>query len=694
MAAGYRDAILSMGPKAFYTFDNDTAYDPVSRMLLAPYINDDTSNGNTGTINVVDDQGGGQSFGYCAGMNSLVYREQYPQLSFVFGWKGFNTWGNLDQVHYPYVSYPKAYVTLPSTLGSFDSSGGSPQPGSFSIVMHVMKDQRESDPGGLKTNVSGVSDSVYRPIFAWDGILYVYFLEAEFNNFYQNLCVTFSPGTGLFDKYISAYGTQKNPVGDGAQITINMPAIQGDGYNGGATNYTKDSKHVVITWKADTSGGKGLFSVYVDGECMFSNKMENFLTSQIVHNWKNSPFYIGGLPYTWTNNDIPYVANIETPTTRAGNYGTYNIPQDFPDRATTGIHVDQLAIFDYALSRPQVGYLWMKTRNYSDSVRRLQPLVYLPLNEPNVAGVTLANRYTDPNTTAPDYSGSGWNITGSGQAGYPGPPNIQNSGSYRFTGGALAGSSTLSAKDFTIEMWVNIDSTFSDRGVLFSYTGVDYPYWGGATLQVNWREDIPSVGSLQFNIDASNRISSRLGVSVTDGQWHHIVCMRKKNSISLWVDGQKQGATNNITWNSSISKIYSQMHMMNHQDGMLPVIGYLSNVSIYAYAVPSWAIKYHYRYNVLYRIRGTTVELGSAEQTDVRLINHGDGSLSQRIVTDPTLGTFEFNPNVSTYYDIFAIDSWFDPPSARAFGPMVPTTYPDTNPYRRFNDSDYFNPGP
>jgi hypothetical protein len=62
-------------------------------------------------------------------------------------------------------------------------------------------------------------------------------------------------------------------------------------------------------------------------------------------------------------------------------------------------------------------------------------------------------------------------------------------------------------------------------------------------------------------------------------------------------------------------------------------------------------------------------------------------------MTDAVSGQFEFNPTISTWYDVFAIDSVFTIPHARAFGPIVPTTYPDTLPYRRINDSDYFNPG-
>lgn len=693
MSAGYKDSIISMGPKAFYTFDNDTDFDPVSKMLFDPHVIDDSSNGNTGTITIVDEQGGGQSFGYSAGMLSLVEREQYPQQAITFGWRGFNSWSNLDQTDFPYVAYPKAFITCPYTIGTFDKIGGSPQPGSFTIVLHVRKEQKEDDAGGLKTQVSGVSDTLVHPIFAWDGILYLSFLEASFANTFNDFNLTISTGTGLFDKYINGTGTDKDPVGDSAAVDANMPTAQGDNTQDGPINYRKDNKHIVIVWRADNTTNKGQLTVYVDGETMFTHKMENALTSQVMHNWKQANMYIGGLPYVWTNNDVPYVSGIETPTSRAGNYGTYNIPQDFIDRATTAQHIDQVAIFDYALTRPQVGYLYMKTRNYFDTVVRLEPVEYLPLNEPNISGSTTVSKYTNPNVTTPD-TNFVWHTTGPVVMGNEGPSNIQNSGAFRFDGGALvATGTTLSAKDLSIELWIKIDATFSDRGVIFSYASVDYPYEGGATIQVNWRNDALSVGAIQFSINNGTQISSRLGVTVTDGLWHHIVCIRKKNSLEMWIDGQKQGAIHNVLWVTSTSKIYSQIHMMNQQDGMLPIPGSLSNVAIYAYALQGWAIKYHYYYNVLYRIRGTTVELGGVEQTDVRLINHGDGTLSDRMLSDPLVGTFEFNPNISTYYDIFAIDSFFDIPTPRAFGPMIPSSYSDTAPYRRFNDSDYFNPG-
>jgi len=693
MTAGYRDSVLALGPRAFYTFDNDTAFDPVSRELISPFVTDDSGNGNTGEIHLVDDQGGGQSFGYAAGMISLIQREQYPQTSFCFGWRGFNPWGNLDQVHFPYAAYPKAFITLPSTIAKFEKNDGSKQPGSFTLLFHLQKDKRESEAGGLRTYFPPGADTIFRPIFAWEGILYLHYIEAEFANTFRHLCVTFAPGTGIFDKWVSLGGSNKNPGGDSAAIDANMPNTQGDYEWNGPINYTKDAKMIAITWKADNTGKKGQFSVFVDGEMMFSHKVENALSSQILHNIKNAKFYIGGFPYTYTQNDIPYVANLETPTSRVSTYGTLNAPLEFPDRATTPQYIDQLAIFDYALNKPQIYYLWMKTRTYRDSVLRLEPIVYLPMDEPSSA--VDIKRYTDPNTTDPDVAFWNWDLSGSAQAGFEGPANIQHAGAVKFFGGALIApsSSALSTRDFTIETWIKLDSTTTDRGVVFAWSAVDYPYYGGATLQVNWRQDVPLVGALQFNIDATTYICTRIGTSVTDGNWHHVVLIRKKNSLEMWVDGQKQGALYNITINNSTAKTYSQMHLGNQADGLIPFQGYLSNFALYAYALSGAQVKYHYYYNVKYRIRGNTVESGSAEPSDVRLLNHTDGELVDRIITDPLVADFEFNPTVSTQYDVFAIDPDFPTPHARAFGPLIPTTYPDTLPYRRFLDSGYFNPG-
>jgi hypothetical protein len=696
MSAGYRDSLLALGPKAFYSFDNDSLVDPLSRELLSNTITDDSSNGNFGTMTVIDEQGGGQSFGYAAGMLSLVEREQYPQQAICFGWKGRNYWSNLDQAHFPFVPYPKAFATLPYTLANFDKTDGSKQPGSFSVVFHIMKDQMEQDPGGLiATSPPGVSDSQFKPILSWDGILYVYFLEASFSNSWQQLCITFAPGTGFFDKYVNLTGTRKNPSGDPAAIASNLPLTEGDSTSIGAINYRKNPKQVVITFKAGTTGKKGVFTVYVDGECMFMHKIENFNTSQIMHNWKNSPWYIGAVPYVWTLNDIPYIKNLEStiPGGRNGSYGTYDAPNDYIDRATTGIHIDQVAIYDYALNRPQVGYLYMKTRTYFETVLRGEPSTHLPLDEQDFAEVTAAKSYRDPNTLQPRSSAFNFNITGAVKKGFAGPSNIQNSKAYQFSGGSLVGSADLSTRDFSVELWAKISPSFSDRGIIFTQAGSVYPYVGGATLQLNYRNDVLTPGALQFNIDVTNQISSRSGVSVTDNLWHHIVVVRNKKAISIWIDGKKQGATNNCIWDSNTNHTYNQMHLMCHPEGILATQGFLSNFTIYQYALPSWQIKYHYYYNVLYRIRGTTLESGGSEETDVRLLNHTDGSLVQRVITDATTGSFEFNPLISTYYNVFAIDSLFTTPHARAFGPMVPTSYSDTLPYRRINDTDYFNPG-
>lgn len=695
MANGYKDAILAMGPKTFITFDNDNYFDPVSKELFFPFVNDDSSNGNIGVVNIVDDQGGGQDSGYGAGMISLVEREQYPQQSFVFGWRGFNSWYNLDQATYPYVPYVKAYVSIDSSACKFDLDGGSPRSGSFSVAFHYYKDQSESDAGGNQTTGWATGPGTSTPIFVWEGILYVTLHENYPDWAGQTpLDIYFSPGTGQFDKWISSQGTYKNVTGDGAALTQFINPVQGDAPGYGTTNTFKDSKFVVITWNADVQSKKGTFCVYVDGELMCSHKLENFHNDQITHNTKNLPWYIGGYPHVYTYDEIPYIAGIETPTSRASNYGAAapNAPNanDFPDRAKTAMRVDQVAVFDYALSGPQVGYLWMKNRFQVDVIARLQPRAYFPMNEAHQAGITTMYSYTDSNNVnTPDFYPMYTN--GDVTMGFPGPSQIPNSKSYFFNGGTASADFEIPAGDFSIETWVKFSGT--DRAVLMSWAGVDHPYWGGATIQVNWQEDVAVPGAVQFNIDAVSHISSRPGLNIADGQWHHIVAIRRKASIELWIDAQKQGAIHNLTWNSSISKIYSGMHLMNHQDGLLPLVGYMSNFAIYNYALPGRSVRQHYYWKVVYRIRGTTVELGSPEPTDVRLIRHSDGSLVTRLTSDPVEGQFEFNPNISTYYDLFAIEQNFFPTHARAFGPLVPTTVPDTAPYRRFNDSDYFNPG-
>lgn len=557
--------------------------------------------------------------GYMMGRNSLCSLEPGNQYSISLGYNG-------GYPAYLGTWWPKTYLEIPNS-----SSFAFPNNGSFSVMLLYQKSGIENafrsfwntyySPGNLN------QDDLYRTIIT----------KGSYFNMYMH--ISWNSGQNI----LSCTGP------DGVTLTAVL--------NQSGAMYG-DIKHIAYTWDVEpnmpTSKWKSTSSLYMNGILM-AQSVKTY-TDVFPNTNTNDSFYIGG-------------------TTAAPT-------QDFNDRTTEDTRFDQIAVFDYVLDPYDVQFFYKKSVTYQNLLMARNPSWVVPFNDPEVPSV-----YTILAAVGDSGNCQGGPVpTNTVQRQQPGPANIQGSSATLFQNGgqAMFSPGSLSAPpfdpsgDYTIDFWFTCSS--GNRGVLFCAYDGDYNY-NGMVLQINWANNQPLPGALQFNVDDYHYVvavpnQANNYAHYDDGFFHHVCMIRRGMQIELWVDGIQQGITQ-IT-SKSTAMYPNTVSMFNTTPGALFATGTVAFLSACNSAIAPPEIWGRFNYNLIYKLNGVVTLEGLPIAATIRLYNHVTGALLDQTTSSSVDGTYTFYPPVNMNYDIMILDLQDTTVRYRAYGPLMPSTFTDS----------------
>ncbi|MCP4269900.1 MAG: LamG domain-containing protein [Candidatus Brocadiaceae bacterium] len=146
--------------------------------------------------------------------------------------------------------------------------------------------------------------------------------------------------------------------------------------------------------------------------------------------------------------------------------------------------------------------------------------------------------------------------------------------------------------DFSISLWLKFGSQFGGSHnystVFIKSVNFDYPY-EGFTMFV----DYPESGMACFRLDATQPLHSAIR-NLNDNTWKHFVCIRKGNTIKMYINGYLDSYRDiqNINITNSAPIVLGA----NHQDRKLQNYqGIIDNLMIYNYALDDKTIASLYK---------------------------------------------------------------------------------------------------
>lgn len=433
---------------------------------------------------------------------------------------------------------------------------------------------------------------------------------------------------------------------------------------GGTMNYSVSSdffgvqNHLVFVWKVipDVSAGfRGNAILYLNG-------------TEVM---RQSYFYPDDFPNT----------NVASPIFVGGTSDAGGIQMN--DRNTSNSVIDQLAVFDFAFTPDQVGYLFRKTRTYERMVLASKPTHYWTFSDPeSLVDNTIG-------ATAGSYNGTYYGGPAKVLRRRTGPENIPGSVSVYFQNGGCASVHRVSSSyvplfnpsgDYTIDFWFNC--TNADRAVILSMQSDEAPY-NGMLLQINRRNDSYANGSLQFNVTEDYSIISRetndTGTGplyYNDGKWHHCALVRRGGQIEMWIDGSlHSSALAPVVTMSSLGP--GQLYLMAMMPGKLNATGNLAHLAITSRALQEHEIRARNAYTTIYRVKGTVTLQGVPYRANVRVYRHSDGILLQEILSDPNDGSYNIHLVDNRMIDLLVINMQDRNVRYRAYGPILPSNIED-----------------
>lgn len=555
--------------------------------------------------------------GYMLGRSSLTALEPGNQYSMSFAYNG-------GFPAYLGTWFPKTYLEIPNST-SFQF----PNNGSFSVMLELQKsDNGQGFRNFWSTYISPGntnSNDLIRPILQKGNYLDMHVL-AQWSPGNNNIVVTGPDG-----------------------VTLSIP-FSNSGANAG------DIKHITYTWEVvsnlPTSKWKSTSTLYLNG----------------IPFAQNIKTYIDVFPNTNTADSIFIGGNLVVPNT-----ATYN------DRQTDDTRLDQIAIFDKALSAYDVQFFYKKTVTYQNMLNAREPSWVVPFNEPEV-----------PNTYV--ISPVVGSITGQAQGGVtptskiqrqaPGPSNIPGSSATLFQNGGQAmfnvnGGNTGSqvfnpGGDYTIDFWFTCSS--GSRGILFSQYDSDYAY-NGMLLQINWAHNQLTPGAVQFSVSDLISVSSIAGNIYNDGAYHYVCMIRRGMVIELWIDGVLQGT---VGIPSIVQTFFpNTVSMFGMPPGELWASGTAAFLCASTSALTAPEIWGRYNYAVIYKIAGVVTLEGLPTAATIRLYNHTTGALVSTTTSSSIDGSYTMYPPVNMSYDIMILNLTDTTVRYRAYGPLIPSTFDD-----------------
>lgn len=426
-----------------------------------------------------------------------------------------------------------------------------------------------------------------------------------------------------------------------------------------ANDWENRNIHVVLIWhveQVDIGQYKATEKIFFDARLMHTATMtyyDAFPNTNIA-----SPWEIGGL--------------IDAPTSH------------WNDRNTSPLYLDQIAIYDKALTTDQVGNHYKKIYEYDSMIVNDRAADYFPMDEENsLVDWSIKNRIS--NNPNGEYVGNINTIS----RGLPGPSNIPQSKSPHFSEQAMAYFRKnnyygypvpwfSTNGDYTVEFWFKTQT--QERGVLFAMQQ-EKPSYQGIVVSLNWANGGYRNGSVEFRENASFAVHSMdldedfQPYRFNDGRWHHIVIQRRDTTLMLWLDAVLHGKLENVP---KYPVDYSGvMYLMGSKPGDLRVNGLACKLARYEYALQEQQIKARYTYATIYRIRGQVTLQGVPTKATIRAYNNFTGQLIAELESDENTGNYALSLLNNSKIDLMVFNKHDRSVRYRAYGPITPSEYED-----------------
>lgn len=330
--------------------------------------------------------------------------------------------------------------------------------------------------------------------------------------------------------------------------------------------------------------------------------------------------------------------NIVTPIEIGGVGGSANLSND---RNTSPLILDQIAVYDKAITQDQVANHYSKIFPYVEMLKN-----DFATNIWEFSDVDSLSNFT----ITPLVGNLSGEYIGVRSQNFirqqPGPSTIPVSTSASFMGGGHAFFSNVNAwnapipinisGDYSYEWWFRTSEP--SRCVLLSAQQYRYPF-NGLLVQLNMRDHNFFSGALQFSECESDPVlNSRVlndngnRFNFNDGKWHHIAIVRAAQRVQLWLDGIKHSEV--VTPPKNVGAP-GQITLMNMMPGRLKCDGFVCDFAIYPFALQEHQIKARVTYSTVYKIRGIVTLMGVPFQATLRFYKTYTGELVQEIQSDP-----------------------------------------------------------
>lgn len=614
----YKQNILDLGPKLFMTFDGDF-FDPTSRRLIsevAPKILDESGEGNDGDL-ILDNP---TYVSYRLGDPSLVELEPDENYSMTIG----------EYVPLPFHPsiWAKNFISIPHS-----SSFQFPDNGSYSLGFLYRKEQRdtifinwldETYPGDL---YCGTSSPIIRKGLVLE-------ITHEDNQCFGNNV------NQLRFKYLRAPDglTQQEFVYSFGTTTEGLANMQ-------------DNNHFFLTWDVRPTSG-----------ALFVGTMTIYHNAKIVH--QNSFNYFSAPPVT----------NVSSPWEL---FGTGAAGGDtLIDRCKSPTTLDQLCVFDYALSHDEVSTLFKKTRTYKRLVITQGADRFYAMEDFDEAGTVVMADIVG------GIDGEYFGIS-EGKVGrrFDGPSRIPESYSVQFTnsGMAFVEERYPNHANFTIDGWFK--TSFIKRGLMIGQSSDSKPYYGWS-LFLNQADGEEKFGRVQLTASEDKYINSiefrddaLTTIYYNDDQDHYFMIRKIGDTMELWLDNIKQGELD--ISGLEVTGTDAGISFMGLRPGDMWVNGQLSLISMNNFALSDANARARYSYGLTWRITGTTTLQGTPHPATLRAYRYRTGELLQEIEADPGTGFYMLRLFDGGWVTVIASDQQDPNVRPRVFGPIVPRVHED-----------------
>lgn len=444
---------------------------------------------------------------------------------------------------------------------------------------------------------------------------------------------------GLFD-IITMWGYWAN---NSVRFTLpNGNYLYYKSQNRNGTPWYDKTHHVVLTWKSEeilsnqfTETGK----LYIDGVLEDSKTVEQWDEPTFLD--EASFIFIGA-----NEDETSYHQNMNT----------------------SPMMLDQIALYDYAISEKQINEHYKKIYSYDDMIRLSLCKNYWKLNEENSTFDFTVNP-----TNGPDkgYLQGGNSFTFRRQKGpdslaNPDATGFSNGGGIKFV--CATSNNLIQTSNYSVSFWFRLLTT--KECVLMSVQETQFPYEG-----FNLKANVIEEGKLYFRETAESPWLVSKENIYNKGNWHYVSIVRNGSLVKMYVDGSFHNEQEYTKYTFSQPNI--PLFVGTDSVGNQPSDMNICHFTIHDFALTEMEIERHFSYQHIFRIQGITTIQGIPSKLTIRFYNRetgqlvtttssteNDGRYLVNLFNDDTLYIVVFNPNDRSL-------------RRRIYGPIIPSEITD-----------------